>query len=358
MKARIKCSGSTVREEMIIDGQNLLKEELEHDSSYSPTLFFWNCNNGGYDDKLANLRIYGRKHSSSNGYYQHFITTHDNPVKIGDYFHDTKDNTYWLVYNSFNVDDIHYEGKMILCNYLLKWQLSDGTIVERWANTISTSNSDRGETGNNVLITSSNSYSILIGYCEEGLELDEKRVFIDNRITSPTKVYKITGSDNVSNYSGNMGALLSFTAEKREFNPHTDNQKLRICDYIEPSSPTPPTPYPSNTATNIKAVISGNTHLRNSYKRTFTVKFTDENDNDVDWNHVDFKWHVIADFDVIQKTNGNKITLSVNDEKTIEKTFLLCLAVNNIIKIFCNFFTRKVILYSFKRFVIQITNCI
>ena len=39
MKERVKHSGSTAREEMIIDGQNLLKEELEHDSSYSPTMY-------------------------------------------------------------------------------------------------------------------------------------------------------------------------------------------------------------------------------------------------------------------------------------------------------------------------------
>lgn len=325
MKERIRHSGTTARDEMIRDGQNLLKEELEHDPSYSPTMYFWNCDNGGYDDKLAHLRIYGRKHSSSNGYSQYFITTHDNPVKTGDYLHDTKDDTYWLVYNSFNVDDVHYEGKLILCNYLLKWQLSDGTMVERWANTISTS-STNGETGNHVLIISSNNYSILMGYCEEGLELDEKRVFIDNR-PIPTKVYKITSSDNVSNHSGHMGALLGFIAEKKEFNPHTDNQTLRICDYIEPSSSIPPSSNPGNTST-CQAVISGNQTLRNSYKRTYTVIFTDENGNNVDWNHVDFNWQVIADFDVKQKTNGNQIALSVTDENTIGKTFLLCLLVN------------------------------
>jgi len=39
MKERVRHSGSTAREEMIIDVQNLLKEELEHDSSYSPTIY-------------------------------------------------------------------------------------------------------------------------------------------------------------------------------------------------------------------------------------------------------------------------------------------------------------------------------
>ena len=128
MKERMKITGRTPREEMIRDGQNLLKEELEHDTSYSPTMFFYDSDNK-VDDRLANLRVYGRKNSSLNGNYMNFLTTYDNPVKIGDYIHDTKDDTYWLVYNSFNVNDVHYEGKLIQCNYPLKWQLSNGKVV-------------------------------------------------------------------------------------------------------------------------------------------------------------------------------------------------------------------------------------
>ena len=154
MKERAKVSGTTPREEMIRDGQNLLKEELEHDSSYSPTMFFYDSDNK-VDDRLANLRVYGRKNSSLNGNYMNFLTTYDNPIKIGDYIHDTKDDTYWLVYNSFNVNDVHYEGKLIQCNYPLKWQLSNGKVVERWANIVSASKYDTGETGN-ATITAAN----------------------------------------------------------------------------------------------------------------------------------------------------------------------------------------------------------
>ena len=60
MKERMKISGTTPREEMIRDGQNLLKEELEHDTSYSPTMYFYDAENEK-DDRLANFRVYGRK---------------------------------------------------------------------------------------------------------------------------------------------------------------------------------------------------------------------------------------------------------------------------------------------------------
>ena len=330
MKERIKQSGLTVRDEMIIDGQNLLKEELEHDSSYSPTMYFWNpvleC-----DDRPAKVRIYNRKFSSLNGNYQHFLTTYDNPIKIGNYLHDTKDDTYWLVYNSFNVNDVHYEGKMIQCNYLLKWQLPNGNIVKRWANIVSASKYDVGENGNNTLTLTSNNYTVLIGYCDEGFELERKRVFIDINPNNPTKVFKITRSDDVLYNSGNIGMILSFIADKEEFDPNKDNQELGICDYIDLSSPVPPKPSIPDETTDLTAMISGNTNLRNSYKRTYTVDFIDKDGNTVDWQDIDYQWNVVADFDIAHKVYDNKIDLFVNDENLIGFPFILQISIGDII---------------------------
>lgn len=326
MKERIKQNGSTAREEMIIDGQNLLKEELEHDSSYSPTMYFWNpvqeC-----DDRPAKVRIYNRKYSSLNGNYQNFLTTYDNPIKIGEYLHDTKDDTYWLIYNSFNVNDVHYEGKMIQCNYLLRWQLASGEIIERYSNIVSASKYDVGENGNSTLVLSSNNYTILIGYCEEGFELEGKRVFIDMKPINPTKVFKITRSDDVLYNSGSMGSLLSFIADKTELNSNKDNQELRICDYIDPSSPLPSQPSEPDETIDLRCAISGNTNLKNGYRRTYTVTFTDKDGNSVDWEEVDYRWNVKSGFDVKRVINNNKITISVNDESLIGDSFLLQVAI-------------------------------
>lgn len=330
MKERIKHSGSTAREEMIIDGQNLLKEELEHDSSYSPTMYFWNPVLG-CDDRPAKVRIYKRKYSSLNGNYQNFLTTYDNPIKIGEYLHDTKDDTYWLIYNSFNVNDVHYEGKMIQCNYLLKWQLANGEIIERYSNIVSASKYDVGETGNSTLVLSSNNYTILIGYCEEGFELEGKRVFIDMKPTKPTKVFKITRSDDVLYNSGNMGSLLSFIADKTEFNPNDDNQELRICDYNKNTTPLPPTPQPPDETTDLRCVISGNTNLKNGYYRKLTVTFADKDGNDVDWQAVNYQWKVVSGFEVKKTINDNKITVSVNDENLIGGSFFVQIIVGETI---------------------------
>ena len=321
MKERMKISGASPRDEMIRDGQNLLKEELEHDTSYSPTMYFYDAENEK-DDRLANFRVYGRKNSSLNGNYMNFLTTYDNPVKIGDYIHDTKDDTYWLVYTAFNVNDIEYTGKLIQCNYLLRWQLSDGKIVQRWTNIVSASKYDTGENGNSTIVLSSNNFTILMGYCDEALELEEKRVFIDIRKV-PKKVFKITRGDDVLYNAGSIGMLLSFIADKTELNKDKDNQELGICDYIHPTTPTPPKPSNPDETADLSAKISGNTNLRIGVTRTYTVTLSDKEGNAVQWNDTKYSWNVISDFDVRQTVTENKISLTVEDEDFIDSSFIL-----------------------------------
>lgn len=320
MKERMKISGVSPRDEMIRDGQNLLKEELEHDTSYSPTMFFYDAENEK-DDRLANFRVYGRKNSSLNGNYMNYLTTSDNPVKIGEYIHDTKDDTYWLVYSAFNVNDIEYTGKLIQCNYLLKWQLSDGKIVQRWTNIVSASKYDTGENGNSTIVLSSNNFTILMGYCDEALELEEKRVFIDIRKV-PKKVFKITRGDDVLYNAGNMGMLLSFIADKVELNKDKDNQELGICNYIPISSPTPPTSNPNETA-DLSATISSNGNLKVGFYRAYTAKFTDKNGDAIDVDASRITWNIDSSFAVEKVEFGNKIKLKVSDDYLVGKTFKL-----------------------------------
>lgn len=325
MRERMKITGYTPREEMIRDGQNLLKEELEYDSSYSPTMYFYDSDKKA-DDRLANFCIYGRKHSSLNGNYMNFLTTHDNPIKIGDYIHDKKDDTYWLVYNSFNVNDIQYEGKLIQCNYLLKWQLSNGKIVERWANIVSASKYDIGETGNSTIVLSSNNFTVLIGFCEEGHELEGKRVFIDKRNVNPERVFKITREDDILFDSGNTGSLLSFIADKTELNTNNDRPDLKLCDYIDVDSDVfePPITIPSESdeTTILKAVISGNKNLKVNFPRTYTAIITDADGNVVEWDNT-YSWNILSDFEIGQGVIDNKIKLLIEDDSLIDESFIL-----------------------------------
>ena len=326
MKKRIAQSGNTVREELIRDGQNILREELEHDSSYSPTLFLYDPVNK-VDDRCANLRVYGRKYSSLNGNYMEFLTSCDNPLRIGDYLHDTKDDTFWLTYDSFNVNDIHYEGKLVQCNYLLKWQLSNGDIAERWANIVSASKYDVGENGNHTLVLSSNNFTVAIGFCEEGFELDGKRVFIDKN-PNPRKVFKITRSDDVLFDSFSMGAKFIYIADKTEYNPNTDRPDVRICDYVDifneysKDDDDNPDLQPDKT-TLLSANIKGVKTLKVGINRTCTATIVDNDGNEPEWRNDLYGWNVVSDIDINYVVTDNKLRLLVEDENYIGSSFFV-----------------------------------
>lgn len=326
MKKRIAQSGLTTREEMIRDGQNILKEELEHDSSYSPTLFLYNSIKK-IDEKCANLRVYGRKYSSLNGNYMNFLTSYDNPIKIGDYLHDTKDDTFWLVYDSFNVNDTHYEGKLVQCNYLLKWQLSNGDIVERWANIVSASKYDVGENGNHTLVLSSNNFTIAIGFCDEGFELDGKRVFIDKN-PNPRKVFKITRSDDVLFDSFSMGAKLIYIADKTEYNPNTDRPDIKICDYVdmfnEDGNDDIDIPQTNvDKTTFVCANIKGIKTLKVGVNRTCTATIINNEGNELEWENDLYGWNIISDINISYVVTENKMRLFVDDEGYIGNSFFV-----------------------------------
>lgn len=238
------------------------------------------------------------------------------------------ENCYWIIDGYPGNNKSYEKATAKLCQYNLKWQLSTGEIVERWTNITSASKYDVGESGGNTIVLSSNNYTILIGYDEKALELEGKRVFIDKRETKPTKVFKLTRNDDVLYDYGEHGSLLSLIADKGELNPNDDNQELRICDYIEsttPSEPDPPTPPTDETAV-LSASITGKTELKLGLPRAYTVTFTDE--NCVEVTDVDFSWNVVSDFKVVQTVDGNKIELFIENEDTIDESFMLQVLVD------------------------------
>lgn len=236
------------------------------------------------------------------------------------------EDEYWLVDGRPGNNGEYEKAVLKECQYKIKWQKDDGTIIERWANFTSASKYDVGESGNSTIILSSNNFTILIPHDLDGLTIDGKRIFVDTS-EIPKKVFKITRNDDVLFLHGNHGGTLSLIADKTEFNPNKDNQELRICDYIDQSSPLPPTPSEPDETTDLRCVITGNTNLKNGYRRIYTVTFTDKDGNSVDWQNVNYQWIIKSDFDVKQTISDNKITVSVNDENLIGNSFFLQLFV-------------------------------
>lgn len=230
------------------------------------------------------------------------------------------EDRYWLITGYPGTNGIYEKATMVLCQYKLRWQNSSGDTIERWCNGTSASKYNMGENGNSTITLSSNTFALLLPDDEQVLELDGKRVFIDKHNTNPTKVYKVTRSDDILfDYGDEHGGLLSFIADKTEFNPTTDNQELRICDY---HSPTPsPEPSDPDETTDLSAVISGGNTLRCGRAKSWIVAFLDQNGNEImDQN---FQWKVDSEYAIKQVIDGQKIQLKVDDEQLIDCSFLL-----------------------------------
>ena len=243
----------------------------------------------------------------------------------GDYIY--YEDEYWIIDGRPGNNKSYEKATLKECQYQLRWQKDDGTIVERWANLTSATN-DIGEAGNITIILSSGTISIIIPHDADSMTIENKRVFIDTSDT-PTKVFKITQNNDALFIHGNHGGTLNLIADKTELNTNADRPDLRLCDYIDSNSPLLPPQSEPVKKPDLAATISGNTNLRNNYKRTYTVQFFDKEGNEADWNTIDFDWRVITDFEVQRNIYKNKIDLSINNEDVIDSSFLLQIIVND-----------------------------
>ena len=232
------------------------------------------------------------------------------------------EDEYWIVDGRPGNNKSYEKATLKECQYKLRWQKDDGTIIERWVYLTSSSKYDVGENGNNTIVLTSNNYLITIPNDEDSMTLDGKRVFIDLS-DIPEKVFKITRNDDVLFAHGSHGGTLNLIADKVELNKETDNQELRLCDYID-STPTPPSePTTPNETAVLNANISGTSNLRIGVTRTYTATLSDKDGNTVQWDDTKYGWNVASDFDVKQTVTENKISLTVEDEDFIDLSFLL-----------------------------------
>ena len=192
------------------------------------------------------------------------------------------EDEYWIVDGRPGNNKSYEKATLKECQYKLRWQKDDGTIIERWVYLTSSSKYDVGENGNNTIILSSNNYLITMPNDKDSMTIEGKRVFIDLSDV-PEKVFKITRNDDVLFAHGSHGGTLNLIADKVELNKETDNQELRLCDYIDSTPPTPPSePTTPDETEDLSAKITfkGSQELiiGGSYK-TLTGSFVDKDGN-------------------------------------------------------------------------------
>lgn len=322
---KMALSGSSIRNEVIKNSQELLKETFADDPSFTSGIYFWQPSTHSYaDPNELPIRLYGRSFSNANGVVVKFQTLIDNPIVVGDMLYDSNDDEYLLCTESFNVDGVHWKGKFSLCNWILKWQNKYGDILEYPCVDINSTQYNSGEQASAKMTIGSSQHMATLPYDENTIAIKSpQRFFLDRDTETPTS-FIVTQNDNTSMFFGKKG-LIKITMLECERNNDTDRPDLGICDYFEKDE------LKTNNADKkkvTKSVISYKTTTIKSggSKQKFVGTFVDENGEEIDGIYTN--WEIICDFadSLIVDEEGNSLTIGVDDDSLIDEEFKLTLS--------------------------------
>lgn len=255
-KSRLKLRGNTARE------RALYHEKFDVKTNAVESLSCKDCIVGGMAQKLV-------IDDGTLPYYKEVCSLPDETFNAGQYVEWA--DTMWLIVSCDWDKEVYTYGKMQQCNWLMKWQNTNGKIIERWAVVNPASKYSNGEKSAVVITIPSNNYIVYLPNDSETLALPvDKRIFVDFNVTSP-KCYEITRIDTVTmsydgtplpRYDGKGCVLLVLT--ECLYNSDTDRIDLMLCDYINPES----LPQPSSP---IEITYSGSPEIRIGGRKTFST---------------------------------------------------------------------------------------
>ena len=322
---RMSLSGGSLRNESIFNTRELLKETFADDPSFTSGVYFWKLGLKEYQhESPVGIRLYGRAFSAANGVTVKFQTLYENPVVVGDIIYDSNEDEYLICTEAFNVDNMHFKGKFTLCNWILKWQKKDGTILEYPCYDMNSTQYNSGEQSNRNFVIGSSQHMLTLPCDENTVELSTpQRFYLDKATINPT-TFIVTQNDTTSHNYGKKG-LVKVTVYEHPNNPKTDRIDLGICDYIDVDV--------VDTIEDIcccrasKAVIEYSTTVIKSGgdSQMFIGKFFDEKGNEV--NDIVPHWTIVCDFPNILRTKeiDNCLSIGIDDDSYIDEEFkLIC----------------------------------
>lgn len=322
---RMSLSGGSLREESIFNTRELLKETFADDPSFVSGVYFWKLGLKEYKNELPiSIRLYGRAFSAANGVTIKFQTTYDTPIIVGDVVYDSNEEEYLICTEAFNIDNIHYKGKFTLCNWMLKWQKKDGTILEYPCYDMNATQYNSGEQSNRNFAIGSSQHMVLLPCDDNTVELSTpQRFYLDKATINPT-TFIVTQNDTTSYNYGKRG-LVRVTMYEHPNNFETDRPDLGICDYIDVDVIDSVKDICCCRAS--KAIIEYNTVVIKSGgdSQMFIGKFYDEKGNEV----VDIvpRWTIVCDFSYALQVKeiDNCLSIGINDDSYIDEEFkLIC----------------------------------
>ena len=247
-------------------------------------------------------------------------------IECGDYLE--YDGMVWLCLNSYSFHKLYCRATFMSCDWKIYWINANGELKSQYVIDQNSTQYNSGESGNSTMTLGTAQHMLKMQCNDDTILLDSPQKFaIDKNIKKPT-CYKVTQNDNTS-YNYGKG-LCCITVSETQLNQETDKlitledgTQVWVCDYIEPSTPTPPQPSTPDETAVLNATISGTTNLRIVVTRTYTATLSDKDGNTVQWDDTKYGWNVVSDFEVNQNVDKSKIKLFVDDDSFVGESFLL-----------------------------------
>lgn len=319
-KTKMNYSGGSLRDEFIVNNRKLLEETFEDDASFQKDIVMWRLGIKDFSHSpTIPIRFYERSFSNANGVTYKFHTPFNMPINVGDIIYSLKTEQYFICTESFNINDIHWQGKFTLCNWILKWQKKNGEILEYPCYDINSTQYNSGEQSNQQFTIGSSQHMVTLPCDENTISLQSPQRFIlDKNIVKPT-VFIVTQNDNTS-YNYGKNGLVKVTLYEHVFNPETDRADLGICDYIDVTSNADIDLLPIDK---VRAVIEYKTNVIKSggNSQKFIGKFYNENNEEVAIDS--YKWDIVCDFKdvlIIEKIN-NELRISIDNDDYLDEEF-------------------------------------
>lgn len=294
MKMLIDNKGGNIRQSKINDGKLLMNNQLMTDPSYNPNMVFWQFGVDVGDLESVPIKTFNEKYSAANGINLQFDALIDSPIVVGDLLYDKRRNLYWICIESFDRDEILCAGKLVRCNYIMKWQDNDKNIFEYPVFEINSTQYNSGEFGDKTMTLGSSQHLITAIADKNTIALNHGHRFFWDRNTVDPTVFKITQNDTTAmNYDK---GLVKITVTEDQYNPKTDSIENWLCDYFKISTVT--------------ITYSGNPTIRVGGTKTLNVDTTET-----------VTWSVDGDVGATITPNGNSVKVKCpNDMSFVDKT--------------------------------------
>lgn len=242
----------------------------------------------------------------------------------------------WLIVGMVDNNGIYEKAVMTYCNYLLSWIDDSGNIAQRWANVISASQYNNGETSTTNYFVRTDQLLISIPDDDISLMLSQgQRFIIDKRCqvyeksidagvvretSKPVITYEITRIDSVIyNYQTSGHQELMVTQDEQH-----DNDGYYVVNGVGYWLCDVPDTFQPGSVQKSKIEFDESVIYNGLEPTVFVAKFFDSHGHPViETPH----WSINCDFaDKLDITEeDNYISISVNDKKQTNKTFELIL---------------------------------